>query len=369
MRLISKLCFSTGVFTVPKRYKKGSMKKLIMSAILVATVSLALAQVRGQSATNGSTNAAPAYTLPLRLPIGSELEVRSYIVGTNNLGLNLGMNTWVGFGYLDTNGDYQNLRCGINRQGYASYEAFLDDTTNAAALILDDFLHGTDAWDYIPGSDIYANIAVSYFNDSGGVSPVGTGEAMYIYQNIGPIQNATIGSIRNAFSISTSNIVISESIYIPSPTMTNFETVIDLPGKGSNCFSWSLASGVRASSGWPTTPYNGTTRGWIDIDKFASVGTNAARFTIGLADGQSAVYTHKGDRIAPPGVNVASDAKSIDLKVPRGADVAVYSSSNFVNWTVISSFNSSNSANYSLPIVKCPNNMFFRASCKAYGQQ
>ncbi|MFA6554125.1 MAG: hypothetical protein WCS89_01310 [Candidatus Paceibacterota bacterium] len=330
------------------------MKKLIdtMITIFIVTILASLAlDVRGAGST--SSIVIDSSGLPNKLPMGDESTFKSYIVGKNNLG----MNVWVSLGFQNDNDNWTPSSCGKFSYGYDSYDDFLNDVTNAAVKVLERYY--TNGIAYPPGRKLYAMLEVTYFNDRPDTPsyPIG----LWVYREVGTLEMVTPMTFKEVFSLpSTATTNLVEKAVIAIPALEYLNITVEMP-TGVGTFSWSN-SVVKTSALWPSNPSNQTRPGYLSMDKWLCVGNYPARITIRTTNGSLAVYTHYGDRIKPPKMSMP-DSKNLAINTPRGSNTKIFSSTDLKNWTLFGTTNSGGVNNITLP-VNGNGKTFYKASCE-----
>lgn len=326
------------------------MKKLITMVVILITTLFSAPFAFDVKGSDLSTVVIDPSGLPNRLPIGDELTVRNYIVGKNNLQ----MNVWVDLGY-DNNGDWVKASCGKATPGYDSYQDCINDTTNAGASILEVFNISTNRPP--AGKDMYAILVVTYFNDM--TAPPTYAGGLFIAINVGLYENITPNTFRDAFAISSVTVTKSERVTIPIPKLQQLFIAVDTP-EGAKTYYWS--NSIVKSTNWPSSPTSFTGNGYVILNPWFCVGEYPARITITTTNGFTATYTQKGDKLTQPRMSM-SDNKNLGINVPRGSNVKIYSSTDLNNWTLLSTSNSVETNDLRLP-VSGDGRTFYRATCE-----
>ncbi len=271
------------------------------AAFIAVLVALSAVSVKGQ------TNQEPVIlpnTLPSELPIGSLERIWEWDV------TNRSCNVSFSFHYDDHMGTHRNIGrsgSGVTFPSYASYRECL--LTNFVRLY-DILLTKTNV-----ASTITASAMVEYYNDLGG--PL----AFLIDTNIGQRQEITANVFVNLKPRLTQAVI---------PIRGMEQLTIEVDSDPPYRYQWP-PTGIEPTL-IPSLPEHTTDDTAVLWDWYSS-GDLRARFTI-VANGYTNVYTQSGALLTQPSLEINTDSGEmrVFVKVPRGSDTTVWSSTGLLDW-------------------------------------
>lgn len=289
--------------------------------------------------TRGTDNQLP----PASLPVGSPTVFRSWIVTNQIVQVNNRLyytatngqaGDWGNFGWktFSSYPSYQQFTSSNFFRVFNEARTFMDANKQLRQFVLVEY--------YIPDLDINYAIRV-----------------MEINTNIGIVSTITSNSFLSAPSL-------MELGYVRVPGLQRF--VVEVNGLYTN--SWPAQPGRPPQTpplGFnpPQFPTELTTNNYVVLNKWYSMGTNQATFTI-VTPALTRRYNRYGERLdVPPTIRVSNDCALVSFV--RGATITIECSSNFVNWTTVTNFTDHAAIGaYSMPINKSQPCTFFRAGSR-----
>lgn len=274
------------------------------------------ASIRGQV----KLASAPPSGLPDHLAIGSRDELRKYIVGKNQME----MNVWLTGQYYNQT-SYSQIKIGKWSDGYSSFEEFLSDAGKGIEALIPKI---QVAQDYRAGTDVGFSIAVTYFNSHVGV-PSALGLSLPRKQ--GTRDTLTASKVIDSFrSFQTNDF---ERLIVPVPSLKKLEFTLVLGNGQVGTLIWNKDSGAKLAS-WPKTQPEPITDIYFGMSSWLCEASYQLRLKLTPEQGGVETYTQYGDRLSLP-IKLEVGSSGPQIIAPKGADVDVLSSSNLVNWSLL----------------------------------
>ncbi|MES2216496.1 MAG: hypothetical protein V4481_04345 [Patescibacteria group bacterium] len=245
--------------------------------------------------------------LPDRLPIGSQQEMREWIVTNRTIHIDIKIL------YTNTSGYVE----GPTRTGsyltFTSYAQYREVVLTNCMAVLENLKKRTN----IASSLRY--LTTTFYAEE---APV---VGITIDTNIGYLSPSTATSISNAP-------MKWEFVCMKVPGVQSFAIQVDTSPPYSNM--WDTVLGQTYQD--PDYPIERGRTNFIVLLPWYSVGDYRARFTVVHTNGTRKVYTQAGDSVNPAQLKVVSD-KLICLSVSRGSDTYIESSPDLTHWSPVAS--------------------------------
>lgn len=303
----------------------------ILAAFTVAITALLPFTEKAQAQTQNSIQ--PPTELPDSLPIGDRQRMLDWVVTNSSCGTasqityNINMS-----GPVHLEGQVTST----TRQwdSYASFNSYI--ASNAFAMF-------TKYRDRMNPS--YGVIFSPYVVDtSHGAIPVL--ETLDATTNVGPVSTITSNSFA---SIRPDYFWVV--VRVPGLQFFSVET-------SGYSFRWS-PTGATQSPPYPISPDEGTRTDIVMLNEWYSLATNRVRFAIAVA-GVTNRYTEYGDCIR---TSLSMKSKTeLEAHVARGSDTCIVSSTNLVNWTIVTNILSAKTNVLFLPIDQTKRMLYFKVA-------
>lgn len=262
----------------------------------------------------------PKQGFPDRLGIGSREELRDFIVAVRGMG----MNVWLTLEYQKTTGSYFQMKVGRFSDGYSSFDAMLQDLEAGLNILIGQVKEKAD---YKQGTDVWAQVTVTYFNDVSAIRPKPFG--LVITRKQGTRDTLNAKNITESFaSLDEYNV---EVMVAKLPTISRFEMQLSLTNNLVATMTWTKQTGVQLAS-WPREYPEDVTENYIAISGWLCDGTHPMRIKV-TANGEQETYTEHGERLLKPTIISLEDKDTLVINGPRGADIWVQSTTDWSSWT------------------------------------
>lgn len=257
--------------------------------------------------------------LPTRLPGGSRKEVLDHIVSSNSIA----MNVYVGVGVYGE-GRYE-LLTGRASRGFSSYNEFLADVRIGMGLVIEKFRTNNIR----PDHDIITRVLVTYFNDDI-TTDRGSPQALSKGNFACKFQDLTLE--RAMAVIGPDSPSLAEQVIIPVSSLKSVRvTAFAAPGITAE-MTWTDSAKPILSSNWRNFDLASqtTTPSYLHLSSWLLSGERRVRINLQTASGVVGNYTEFGDNLKD--VQLQMTTERIRVISPRGAEVAIFESSDLSNW-------------------------------------
>jgi hypothetical protein len=265
----------------------------------------------------------PQPGFPNKLGIGSWEVLRDYIVAKRGMGIGI----WLTLQYYDTTGDYHQIRIGKQIDGYESFVAMLVDSEKGFEILIGQLIQKTD---YKEGSEVWAQISITYFNDRPEV--VGKPFGLSLPRPQGTKDTLNSKKIVESF-LSSDPSRDMEVMVAPFPSIKKFELQLSLTNNIVAIMTWTKESGVQLAS-WPKEFPEKIKEQYIAISGWLCYGVNRMRMTVSTVNGEE-TYTEHGDRLSMPMVISFEDWNTMVFAGPKGGDFWIWKTTDLANWNLV----------------------------------
>lgn len=262
-------------------------------------------------------------TLPLRLDgLGDQRSFRNRIVSPENQAANI----YVGLAVGGT--DQLESKTAKWSNGYASWEECIADSKGGYQVVMDRFKTNN----FEPSRMVTVILGYTYFNFE--ESPPGLYHtALLIYMtNVCRFDQLSLERITMPLTIDCQT--VTEQVVIPVPGLAMMKVAVELdPARPEEIavLEWAAPSGVTLMSNWPEKR-DWTTATYLYIKRWMGTGQFKARVWLKTENGQEAVYTHFGEMISPPVLEMSRGGQ-FTVNAAHGSDVEVFASADLKVWT------------------------------------
>lgn len=265
----------------------------------------------------------PQPGFPDKIGIGSREELLDFIVAVRGMG----MNVWLTLQYYKQAGGYFQIKVGRYSEGYKSFLDMLEDMENGFELLMGQLNQKTD---YKEGSEIWAQVSVTYFNDRPEV--VGKPFGLSLPRPQGTKDTLNSKRIVESF-LSSDPSRDMEVMVAPFPPIKKFELQLSLTNNIVATMTWTKESGVQLAF-WPKEFPEKIKEQYIAISGWLCYGVNRMRMTVSTVNGEE-TYTEHGDRLSMPMVISFEDWNTMVFVGPKGGDFWIWKTTDLANWKLV----------------------------------
>ncbi len=306
--------------------------------------------ILGPSSTQRRALASVNNALPESLPgIGSRQIMRDYIVGFNDLAMNIHV------GLQSDSPEDLLIMTGKWSDGYNSYAEFLADIEEGLSRVLARFRTNN-----LPSERlVYANVYITYLNDGNFSEDRGNRVALSILNKVSTFGQLTLDKVMDDSVVGLNCEATEQVIIRMGPRLKKIDIAVELsPGTFAE-FNWTALTGpAPLSTIWRQfSTKEWTTASYLYIRGWLADGSRPVRTVLQANTGDQAVYTQFGDRIRIP--DLAIQGGNLVINSAKGSNLELWSSMDLKTWQRLTTVKSVDQVTR-IPISLQGNRGFFR---------